>query len=320
MRADVAGAAADEDLHGASPYESGALPHCAPCPPPSSPGSPARTASTSPSCSSPKGYDVHGVDPRAEQPPPRSWSSSLVPDVTAPQRRPHRPVQPDPRAARQPSPTRSTTSARSASWPTRGRTPSSPATSPRMGVLNMLEAVRLHAGDDPSAVRFYQASSSEMFGKVQEVPQTERTLLWPRSPYGVSKVYGHHMTINYRESYGMHASSGILFNHESPRRGEEFVTRKVSKAVAAISLGHAGRAGDGQPRRPPRLGLRRRLRRGDVADAAAGRRPTTTSSPPARPTPSRLPRPRLRPRRHRRLAASRPPGPARSCARPRSTS
>jgi GDPmannose 4,6-dehydratase len=106
-----------------------------------------------------------------------------------------------------------------------------------MGVLNVLEAVRLHAGDDPSAVRFYQASSSEMFGKVQQVPQSEETLLWPRSPYGVSKVYGHYMTINYRESYGMHASSGILFNHESPRRGEEFVTRKVSKAVAAIKLG-----------------------------------------------------------------------------------
>lgn len=106
-----------------------------------------------------------------------------------------------------------------------------------MGVLTILEAVRLHAGDDAGAVRFYQASSSEMFGKVQEVPQHERTLLWPRSPYGVSKVYGHHMTVNYRESYGMHASSGILFNHESPRRGEEFVTRKVSKAVAAITLG-----------------------------------------------------------------------------------
>ena len=105
------------------------------------------------------------------------------------------------------------------------------------GVLNMLEAVRLHTGDDPSGVRFYQASSSEMFGKVQETPQNERTLLWPRSPYGVSKVFGHHMTINYRESYGMHASSGILFNHESPRRGEEFVTRKVSQAVARISLG-----------------------------------------------------------------------------------
>ncbi len=106
-----------------------------------------------------------------------------------------------------------------------------------MGVLNMLEAVRLHAGDAPGSIRFYQASSSEMFGKVQEVPQSETTLLWPRSPYGVSKVYGHYMTINYRESYGMHASSGILFNHESPRRGPEFVTRKISQAVARISLG-----------------------------------------------------------------------------------
>ncbi|GGF51648.1 GDP-mannose 4,6-dehydratase [Marmoricola endophyticus] len=106
-----------------------------------------------------------------------------------------------------------------------------------LGVLNMLEAVRLYAGDDPSKVRYYQASSSEMFGKVQAVPQNESTLLWPRSPYGVAKVYGHYMTINYRESYGMHASSGILFNHESPRRGPEFVTRKVSRAVARIKLG-----------------------------------------------------------------------------------
>ncbi len=105
------------------------------------------------------------------------------------------------------------------------------------GVLNLLEAVRLHAGDEPGRIRFYQASSSEMFGKVQETPQRETTLLWPRSPYGVSKVFGHYMTINYRESYGMHASSGILFNHESPRRGPEFVTRKVSQAVARIKLG-----------------------------------------------------------------------------------
>jgi GDPmannose 4,6-dehydratase len=105
------------------------------------------------------------------------------------------------------------------------------------GVLNLLEALRLHTRDDVSRVRFYQASSSEMFGKVQESPQHERTLLWPRSPYGVAKVFGHHMTINYRESYGMHASSGILFNHESPRRGPEFVTRKVSRAVARIKLG-----------------------------------------------------------------------------------
>lgn len=105
------------------------------------------------------------------------------------------------------------------------------------GVLNMLEAVRLYSGDDMGKVKFYQASSSEMFGKVQHVPQSESTLLWPRSPYGVAKVFGHYMTINYRESYGMHASSGVLFNHESPMRGPEFVTRKISLAVARISLG-----------------------------------------------------------------------------------
>ncbi|QEE60862.1 GDP-mannose 4,6-dehydratase [Salinibacterium sp. dk2585] len=105
------------------------------------------------------------------------------------------------------------------------------------GAFNMLEATRLWAGSKLDDVRFYQASSSEMFGKVQEVPQRESTLLWPRSPYGVAKVFAHYMTINYRESYGMHASSGILFNHESPRRGPEFVTRKITKAVARISLG-----------------------------------------------------------------------------------
>jgi len=106
-----------------------------------------------------------------------------------------------------------------------------------LGVLNILEAIRLYAGDDIAKVKFYQASSSEMFGRVQEVPQKETTLLWPRSPYGVAKVYGHYMTINYRESYGMHASSGVLFNHESPLRGPEFVTRKISIAVARIALG-----------------------------------------------------------------------------------
>jgi GDPmannose 4,6-dehydratase len=105
------------------------------------------------------------------------------------------------------------------------------------GVLNILEAARLYAGSDIERVKFYQASSSEMFGKVQHVPQSETTLLWPRSPYGVAKVFGHYMTINYRESYGMHASSGLLFNHESPRRGPEFVTRKVTRAVSRISLG-----------------------------------------------------------------------------------
>jgi GDPmannose 4,6-dehydratase len=102
-----------------------------------------------------------------------------------------------------------------------------------LGVTRVLEAVRLAA---PQA-KFYQASSSEMFGKVQEVPQTENTPFYPRSPYGVAKVYGHWITVNYRESFDMFAVSGILFNHESPRRGLEFVTRKIANAVARIKLG-----------------------------------------------------------------------------------
>src|SRR4051812_2342049 len=101
------------------------------------------------------------------------------------------------------------------------------------GVTRMLEAMR----DAAPEARFYQASSSEMFGKVLEVPQTEATPFYPRSPYGVAKVYGHFITVNYRESYDLFACSGILFNHESPRRGLEFVTRKVTHAVAAIKLG-----------------------------------------------------------------------------------
>jgi len=101
----------------------------------------------------------------------------------------------------------------------------------------MLEAIRISTQNDMSRVRFYQASSSEMFGKVREVPQRETTPFHPRSPYGVAKTFGHYMTVNYRESYGAHATSGILFNHESERRGHEFVTRKVTRAVARISLG-----------------------------------------------------------------------------------
>ncbi len=102
-----------------------------------------------------------------------------------------------------------------------------------IGVTRMLEAIR---NVDPK-IRFYQAYSSEMFGKVTETPQKETTRFYPRSPYGVAKVYGHYITVNYRESYGMYACSGILFNHESPRRGLEFVTRKISNAVARIHLG-----------------------------------------------------------------------------------
>lgn len=104
-----------------------------------------------------------------------------------------------------------------------------------LGVTRMLEAVRVI---DPN-IRFYQASSSEMFGKVRESPQRETTPFYPRSPYGVAKVYGHYITVNYRESYGLFACSGILFNHESPRRGKEFVTRKITDGVARIKLGLA---------------------------------------------------------------------------------
>ena len=102
-----------------------------------------------------------------------------------------------------------------------------------LSVTRMLDAIRIV---DPS-IKFYQASSSEMFGKVAEVPQSEKTPFYPRSPYGVAKVYGHWITVNYRESYNLHASSGILFNHESPRRGLEFVTRKISYGAASIKLG-----------------------------------------------------------------------------------
>ncbi len=105
------------------------------------------------------------------------------------------------------------------------------------GTIKLLEAVRVHQERTGRASRFYPASSSEMYGQVQEVPQTERTPFWPRSPYGCAKVFGHWITVNYRESYGMHASCGILFNHESPRRGETFVTRKITRAVGRIKLG-----------------------------------------------------------------------------------
>jgi len=106
-----------------------------------------------------------------------------------------------------------------------------------VGVLRMLEAIRIVGGTENNPIRFYQASSSEMFGKVRETPQNENTPFHPRSPYGVAKVFGHHMTVNYRKSYGLHASSGICFNHEGPRRGLEFVTRKITNGIARIKLG-----------------------------------------------------------------------------------
>jgi GDPmannose 4,6-dehydratase len=182
-----------------------------------------------------KGYDVHGVI-RGQNNPKRDLVRRLLPDV-----RLHNGDLTDlsslMRALRDSEPDEvynlGAVSFVAYSWENAHVTTDVTA----KGVLNMLEAVRLQAGREPASIRFYQASSSEMFGKVQESPQHERTLLWPRSPYGVAKVFGHHLTINYRESYGMHASSGILFNHESPRRGPEFVTRKVSRAAARIKLG-----------------------------------------------------------------------------------
>jgi GDPmannose 4,6-dehydratase len=106
-----------------------------------------------------------------------------------------------------------------------------------LGVLRALEAIRIVGGAQNNPIRFYQASSSEMFGKVREVPQTEMTPFLPRSPYGVAKVFGHNITMNYRESYDLYACSGILFNHEGPRRGLEFVTRKITNTAARIKLG-----------------------------------------------------------------------------------
>ena len=106
-----------------------------------------------------------------------------------------------------------------------------------LGVLRMLEAIRMVGGAENNPIRFYQASSSEMFGQVRETPQSELTPFHPRSPYGCAKVFGHDIVVNYRESYDMHASSGILFNHEGPRRGIEFVTRKISNAAARVKLG-----------------------------------------------------------------------------------
>ncbi|MBL8550638.1 MAG: GDP-mannose 4,6-dehydratase [Hyphomonadaceae bacterium] len=114
-------------------------------------------------------------------------------------------------------------------------TPEYTANADAVGVLRLLEAIRILKMEEK--VRFYQASTSELYGKVQETPQTEKTPFYPRSPYGVAKLYGYWITVNYREAYGMHASNGVLFNHESPLRGETFVTRKITRAVAAIELG-----------------------------------------------------------------------------------
>ncbi len=126
-----------------------------------------------------------------------------------------------------------------------------------LGCIRLLEAIR----ETELSCRFYQASSSEMYGKAVETPQTERTPFYPRSPYACAKAFAFDATRNYRESYGMFAVNGIMFNHESPRRGETFVTRKITRAVARIRAGSAGVPVSGQPGRSARLGVRGRLRR-----------------------------------------------------------
>lgn len=151
-----------------------------------------------------------------------------------------------------------------------------------MGALHLLEAIRL---TNPG-IRFYQASTSEMFGKVQAIPQVEDTPFYPRSPYGVAKLFAHWMTINYRESYDIFGCSGILFNHESPLRGREFVTRKITDGVAKIKLGKAD-ARAREPGRQARLGFRQGVRRRHVDDVAgrharqlrAGHEPDRDRSP-----------------------------------------
>ncbi len=143
-----------------------------------------------------------------------------------------------------------------------------------LGALRLLEAIRILGLEKKT--RFYQASTSELYGLVQEVPQKETTPFYPRSPYAVAKLYAYWITVNYREAYGIYACNGILFNHESPLRGETFVTRKITRGAGAHQAGPAGLPLPGQPVRPARLGPRARLRRDAVADAAAGDSRRTT--------------------------------------------
>ncbi len=150
-----------------------------------------------------------------------------------------------------------------------------------IGVLRLLEAIRILGMEKET--RFYQASTSELYGLVQEVPQKETTPFYPRSPYGVAKLYGYWITVNYREAYGMFACNGILFNHESPIRGETFVTRKITRAVARIEVGLERQALSRQSRCQARLGPCPRLCRGHAQDPAGGRARRFRAGRPARP-------------------------------------
>ena len=176
-----------------------------------------------------------------------------------------------------------------------------------LGVLRMLEAMRMVGGADRNPIRFYQASSSEMFGKVRETPQNEDTPFHPRSPYGCAKVFGHNIVLNYRESYGLFACSGILFNHEGPRRGLEFVTRKITNAVARIKLGIQSELVLGTLESKRDWGYAGDFVRGDVVDAPAGRAAGLRRRHRRDPLGRRVRRARLRRGGHRRLATLRAP-------------
>jgi len=160
-------------------------------------------------------------------------------------------------------------------------TPEYTANADAVGTLRLLEAIRILGMSD--TVRFYQASTSELYGKAQETPQTERTPFYPRSPYAVAKLYAFWTTVNYREAYGMHASNGILFNHEGPTRGETFVTRKITRAVAAIELGLQETLYLGNIDARRGLGpMRATYVEGDVAESCSRMNRTTMCSRPAR--------------------------------------
>ena len=154
--------------------------------------------------------------------------------------------------------------------------------SPRSGTMRILEAIR----ESGAKTRFYQASSSEMFGKVQEIPQRETTPFHPRSPYAVSKVFAYWATVNYRESYNLFACNGILFNHESPRRGETFVTRKITRAARATSKPASRRSSTWATSTPSATGATPRNTSRPCGSCSSRTSRTITSSPPARPTPS----------------------------------
>ena len=199
--------------------------------------------------------------------------------------------QPDPHRAGDRSPTKSTILPRKAMSQVSFETPEYTANADALGTLRLLEAIRILGMEE--RVRFYQASTSELYGKVQETPQRETTPFYPRSPYAAAKLYAYWITVNYREAYGMHASNGILFNHEGPTRGETFVTRKITRAVAAIHLGKQDNVVSRQSRCHARLGPCARLCRGHVDDRAAatarrlcagdGRKPLRCASSSKRP-------------------------------------